>query len=255
MLEDIFDASCLAGFSGKAPVITQVSNATEALTMLGNKSGMHFELVICMSRGEKITFSEFADMVHEKQPDLAVAILTHSSEELGRINSDHLGNIPYRLFSWMGSGESIPEIIQLTEDTENAGHDCGEIGVPCVLLVEDGVLFYSKHLHQGMREIHMKSRRILEQMGSQTLRKLKCKARTKVLLAVNMEQAEEILNHFSSSLIGVVTDLRFHQGGIHRNNAGLHLIEKIRAKNPLVPIVLQTSESDGRLRQGSGKFS
>ncbi len=245
MLEDILDASCLAGYSGKAPVITQVSNATEALAMLEDKSGMHFELVICMSTGECITFSHFAEKVHGIQPDLAVAVLTHNREELGRINS--LENKPYRLFNWMGSGEIIQGIIQLTEDTENAAHDCGEMGVPCVLLVEDDVLFYSKYLHQGMREIRLKSHRILEQMKSQTMRKLKCKARTKVLLAVSMEEAEEILNNFSNSLVGVVTDMRFHQEGIHRNNAGVHLIEKIRAKNPLVPIILQTSESDGEV--------
>jgi len=247
MLEDILDASYLAGFSGKAPVITQVSNATEALAMLGNKSGTHFELVVCMSTGENITFSEFADRVHEIQPNLAVSVLTHNTEELGRISGNRPGEKPYRLFNWMGSGEIIPGIIQLAEDTENADHDCGETGVPCVLLVEDDVLFYSKYLHQGMREIHMKSRRILEQMESQTMRKLKSRARTKVLLAVNMEQAEEILNRFSNSLIGVITDMRFNQKSIHEKNAGLHLIEKIRAKNPLVPIVLQTSESEGEI--------
>ncbi|MCK5786552.1 MAG: hypothetical protein KAH54_08335 [Candidatus Sabulitectum sp.] len=245
MLEDILETSHSTGHSGKTPVITRVSGATEALTMLRDKSGTHFELIICMSTGDSISFTEFTKRVHEIQPDLAVTVLTHNIEELRKVSGNNPGTMPYRLFNWMGTGEIIQGIIQLTEDTHNALHDCGEVNAPCVLLVEDDVLFYSKYLHQGMREIHLKSRRVLEQMNSQTMRKLKGKARTKVLLAVNMEEAEFVLKKFNNSLVGVITDMRFHHRGTHDKKAGVNLIEKIRGSKPGLPIVLQTSEFDG----------
>ena len=245
MLEDILAATNATGESGKAPVITQISTATEAFDVLQDNSGIHFELIICMSTGENISFADFTDKVHEIQPGLTVTVLTHNREELRKISSGNPGIVPYRLFNWMGTGEIIQGIIQLTEDTLNAPHDCGDVNTPCVLLVEDDVLFYSKYLHLGIREIHAKTRQVLESMKSQTMRKMKSKARTKLLLAVNMEEAEYALDHYANSLVGVITDMRFHHRGIHDKKAGINLIEKIREKNLSIPIVLQTSESDG----------
>ena len=245
MLEDILGAAHSAGDFGKAPVITQVSDATTALMMLQGRENTHFELIICMSTGENISFSDFTEKVHEIQPGLTVAVLTHNREELRKVSSNNPGIMPYRLFNWMGTGEIIKGIIHLTEDAHNAPHDCGELNAPCVLLVEDDVLFYSKYLHLGIHEIHLRSREVLERMKSQTMRKLKGKARTKLLLAVNMEEAEYALEQFSNSLVGVITDMRFHRRGTHDKKAGVNLIEKIREKNPSIPIVLQTSEHDG----------
>jgi len=245
MLEDILGATHSAGDSGIAPVITQVSDATTALEILKDKSGTYFELIICMSTGENTSFTEFTENALEIQPSLAVTVLTHNREELRKINGKNPGVIPYRLFNWMGTGEIIQGIIQLTEDARNAPHDCGEVNAPCVMLVEDDVLFYSKFLHEGMREIHLKSRQVLERMTSKTMRKLKSKARTKLLLAVNMEEAEYILNNYSNSLVGVITDMRFHHRGTHDKKAGVNLIEKIRERSQDIPIVLQTSEHDG----------
>ncbi|MCK5132206.1 MAG: hypothetical protein KAR40_08670 [Candidatus Sabulitectum sp.] len=246
MLEDILGTAHFTGDSGQAPVITQVSDATTALKLLKDRSGTHFELIICMSTGENLSFKEFTKNVHEIQSALTVTVLTHNRDELRKVSSNNPGTIPYRLFNWMGTGEIIQGIIQLTEDSENSRHDCGEVNAPCVLLVEDDVLFYSKYLHLGMREIHNKSREVLQRMKSPTMRKLKGRARTKLLLAVNMEEAEGILEHFSNSLVGVVTDMRFHHRGTHDKKAGVNLIEKIREKNPSIPIVLQTSEHDGK---------
>ncbi len=243
MLEDILSG---VGDSGKTPIITQISNATEALKLLKDNSSINFQLIICMSTGENISFLDFTNEVHSIKPDLAVTVLTHNREELKKVTGTEIPvNVPYRLFNWMGTGEIIQGIIQLTEDAHNAMHDCKVINTPCILLVEDDVLFYSKYLHQGMREIHLKTKQVLEQMKSQTMRKMKRKARTKLILAVNMEEAELALKHFSNSLVGVITDMRFHHKGTHDKKAGVSLIEKIRQINFNIPIVLQTSEHDG----------
>ncbi len=246
MLEDILGATHSWGDYGKAAVITQVSDATTALKMLKDEAGKHFRLIICMSTGEQLSFTEFTERVHTVQPNLAVAVVTHNREELRKVSNNNPGILPYRLFNWMGTGDIIRGIIQLTEDTANAESDCGDLNAPCILLVEDDVLFYSKYLHQGMSQIHLKTSHILEQMKSQTMRKMKSKARTKFLLAVNMEEAEKALDLFSNSLVGVITDMRFHHQGVHDETAGVSLIGKIREKNHNIPIVLQTSEQNGR---------
>jgi hypothetical protein len=246
MLEDILENSSAGGDPGKIPLITQVSEATTALAMLANKSNTGFDLIICMSTGESMSFEEFAEKVHEILPGLDVTVLTHNTEELRKVSNCSPGEAHFRLFTWMGNGEIIKGIIQLTEDTENAKHDCGIMNSPCLMLVEDDVLFYSRYLHLGMRQIHQIGLETLNSVKSLTMRKMKSRALTKILLATNMEEAEHILHNYGNSLVGVITDMRFHHRGNHDSKAGLNLIEKIREKNPGIPIVLQTSEEDGR---------
>ena len=172
MLEDVLRVSNSAGDTGIIPAITQVSDATTALEMLGNTSGLKFDLIICMSTGENISFEEFTRKVHEIQPELNVAVLTHNLEELNGKGNKDPGTMSYRLFNWMGTGEIIQSIIQLTEDAENALHDCGKLNAPCLMLVEDDFLFYSRYLHQGRRKIQQKtfSRRTINENKEKTRR-------------------------------------------------------------------------------------
>ncbi|HOP26129.1 MAG TPA: PEP/pyruvate-binding domain-containing protein [Candidatus Sabulitectum sp.] len=245
MLEDILHGASFADETGGAPSFHQVPDAQTALQMLRNPAGVRFDMIICMSTGDGSTFREFTERVKEINETLPVTVLTHNSEELRKVSSRNPGSVPYRLFTWMGNGEIIGGIIQLAENTMNAPADCGEQGAPCLLLVEDDVTFYSRYLHQGMEVIHRSCRDSLSSMKSSTRQKLKARARTKVLLATNMEEALENLESYSSSLVGVITDMRFHRNGSHDNKAGLALIEKVREKAPGVPVVLQTSEANG----------
>lgn len=245
MLEDILETYCAGSDAGKIPVITQVSEATTALAMLNDKASPRFDLIICMSTGESMSFEEFAGKVHEIHPGLDVTVLTHNTEELRKISTGNQDHASFRLFTWMGNGEIIKGIIQLAEDTENAKHDCSTMSAPCLMLVEDDVLFYSRYLHLGMGQIHRIGLEILNSVNSLTMRKLKSRALTKILLATNMEEAEHILNNYGSALVGVITDMRFQHRGNHDSRAGLNLIEKIREKMPEIPIVLQTSEENG----------
>lgn len=246
MLEDILLGSCTAGETGRAPAFHQVPDSPTALKMLADTSGVRFDLIICMATGTGMSFREFTERAKKIQPALPVAVLTRNTEELRKIRSQDPGSVPYRLFTWMGNGEIIGGIIQLAENTANASEDCGRQGVPCLLLVEDDVSFYSRYLHQGMKVVHEKCSETLSRMKSSTRRKLKARARTRILLAANMEEAHKALREFGDSIVGVITDMRFHRNGNHTENAGKELIESIREIDGSIPVVLQTSESSGR---------
>ena len=232
MLEDILQGASFAGETGGAPSFHQVPDAPTALRMLRDPAGVRFDLIICMSTGDGSTFREFQERVREINGTIPVTVLTHNTEELRKVSSRNPGSVPYRLFTWMGNGEIIGGIIQLAENTLNAPGDCGELGAPCLLLVEDDVTFYSRYLHQGMEVVHRSCRDSLSSMKSSTRQKLKARARTKILLATNMEEALENLEAYSHSLVGVVTDMRFHRNGTHDKKAGLTLIETVREKAP-----------------------
>lgn len=244
MLEDMLSGSGV-GEAGRIPSFYQVPEGSSALRLLQDGSAGRFDMVICMSAGDHMSFEEFTERAREIQPGIPVAVLTHNTEELRKVTGGNPGAFPYRLFTWMGSGEMISGIIQLAENTVNAGHDCGEKGVPCMMLVEDDVAFYSRYLHQGMKVVDEKCAASLSRMKSITRRKLKARAKTKLLLATSMEEAVSILESYGNSLVAVITDMRFSQNGDHSKTAGISLIESIREYDPNIPVVLQTSETGG----------
>ncbi len=245
MLEDLLQSSCGGWEYGPPPVLTQVSSTEKALNLI-SEDPAGYQLVILMTGGNEKSFSEFTGKALELSAGIKVSVLTRNTEELNKARRSDPGNLPYRIFTWMGNGEILQGIIQLAEDTVNAVHDCGEKNVPCVLLVEDDVLFYSRYLHQGSQEIHRKCSMALKQMSSISVRKMKSRARVKVLLATNMEEAKQALVDYGSSLVAVVTDMRFHQNGTHDTTAGVNLIQQIRELKDNIPILLQTSEENGK---------
>lgn len=245
MLADIIQNSYGGWEYDSPPVLEQVSTAEKALKLIrDNPAG--YQLVILMTGGSEESFSQFTAEAGAVAPGIKVSVLTRNTEELNKARAGDPGILPYRIFTWMGHGEIIQGILQLAEDTVNAPHDCGEKNVPCLLLVEDDVLFYSRYLYQGSQEIHRSSSRVLKQMNSTSVRKLKSKARIKVLLATNMEEARHALENYGNSIVAVITDMRFHQDGTHDKKAGLNLIQMIRDLNENIPIVLQTSEENGK---------
>lgn len=245
MLEDILQGSCITG-DGAAPSFFQVPDSTSAFQALDDSEGVRFDLIICMSTGDSLSFREFTEKAKEIQPGIPVAVLTHNTEELRKLSSRDPGTVPYRLFTWLGNGEILGGIIQLMENEVNAGDDCGSLGAPCLLLVEDDVTFYSRYLHQCMKVIHEACSQSISRMRSTTVKRLKARARTKLLLATNLEEAERFLNQYGDSFVGIITDMRFHSNGNHSKSAGRKLIEKVRELGLNVPVVIQTSESDGR---------
>ena len=50
------------------------------------------------------------------------------------------------MFCWLGNTDLLVSIIKLIEDKMNLEHDVQEVGVQLILLVEDGIRFYSSIL-------------------------------------------------------------------------------------------------------------
>ena len=79
-------------------------------------------------------------------PDIPVVVLTPFVRE----NSFDLMNVDSSVvdyvFAWLGDASIILAIIKLIEDKMNADYDILNVGVQCVILVEDSVRFYSSIL-------------------------------------------------------------------------------------------------------------
>ena len=125
------------------PRFSQVSTEEEALTTL---SEMSFDLIICMpGTGDNDSF-DIGRRIKSLYEHIPIVILTPFSRGITkRIADEDLSAFDY-IFCWLGNTDLLLSIIKLIEDKMNLEHDVEEVGVQVILLVEDGIRFYSSAL-------------------------------------------------------------------------------------------------------------
>ena len=77
------------------------------------------------------------------------------------------------------------------------------------------------------------------------------RARPKILLATNYDQATELYDRYKNNLLGVISDVGFvmhadDKPADERPDAGMALCRRIRQDNPLMPVLLQSSQVEFR---------
>lgn len=80
---------------------------------------------------------------------------------------------------------------------------------------------------------------------------MKMRGRPKILLATTYEEAIELYEKYKSNLLGVITDITYEIDGVKNHSAGFKLCQKIKAEDPFMPVVIQSSESENRERAQS----
>ncbi len=227
------------------PSFTRVSSTLEALDVLAEDDSYDFVLTM-YNVGELDVFT-FARKVKERHPQLPVALLTSFSKDIyRRIEEQDRSGIDY-IFCWHGNNDLIMAIIKLAEDKMNAEEDILEGGVQAILLVEDSIRFYSTYLPELYRLLLMQNAEFLKDALNEQQQILRKRARPKVLLATDYDEAAELYDRYKSNLLGVISDVGFvmHRGdppASERLDAGIALCRRIREDNPLMPVLLQSSQ-------------
>ncbi len=226
------------------PRFERVPSTKEALEKAA--SGERFDLVITMYNVGDDVFA-FAARMKEYQNDVPIVLLTAYSKEIYRRMEDMDRSAVDYTFCWNGSTDLILAIIKLLEDSANAPSDILESGVQCILLVEDSVRYYSTYLpllYKLVLQQNIDSIRDALNEEQQIFRK---RARPKILMATNYEDAVSLYDTYKANLLGVISDIGFV---LHRNDkpssekldAGVDLCKLIRAELPKMPILMQSSQ-------------
>ena len=226
------------------PRFERVPSTKEALEKAA--SGERFDLVITMYNVGDDVFA-FAARMKEYQNDVPIVLLTAYSKEIYRRMEDMDRSAVDYTFCWNGSTDLILAIIKLLEDSANAHSDILESGVQCILLVEDSVRYYSTYLpllYKLVLQQNIDSIRDALNEEQQIFRK---RARPKILMATNYEDAVSLYDTYKANLLGVISDIGFV---LHRNDkpssekldAGVDLCKLIRAELPKMPILMQSSQ-------------
>jgi hypothetical protein len=77
-------------------------------------------------------------------------------------------------------------------------------------------------------------------------RTLRMRGRPKIVLARSYEEAMHLYNRYEKNVLGVITDARYPREGMIDPIAGIRLMEEIRKRDPFMPLILQSSESENR---------
>ena len=227
------------------PTFIWVQTSAEAREILQTTVGI--DMVMCMYNvGDNDVFALASDLKKEGR-SLPFVMLTHFSKEVyRRLASMDTSAIDY-MFSWHGNADLIVAIIKLFEDLKNADNDILNVGVQAILLVEDSVRYYSTYLPELYRMILRQSSEFLKETLNEQQRKHMKRSRPKIMLATNLDDAMNMYDKYKSNLLGVISDVGFcvHRGDNiedEKLDAGLELVRYIKADDPMMPVLLQSSQ-------------
>ncbi|MDE5622606.1 MAG: phosphoenolpyruvate synthase, partial [Alistipes sp.] len=227
------------------PSFTRVSSTGEALEALAADDSFDFILTM-YNVGEPDVFT-FARIVKERHPQIPVALLTSFSKDIyRRIEERDRSGLDY-IFSWHGNPELIIAIIKLIEDKMNAAEDIAVGGVQAILLVEDSIRFYSTYLPELYKLLLLQNTEFLKDAFNEQQQVLRKRARPKILLATSYDEAAELYDRYKRNLLGVISDVGFvlrrdDPPECEKLDAGIDLCRRIREDNPLMPVLLQSSQ-------------
>ena len=218
--------------------------ATEAQVQEEMQYG-NIDLVICMPAAENNDVFDIARSVKSAYPSVPIVVLTPFSHGVTkRMEHEDLSAFEY-VFCWLGNTELLLSIIKLIEDKMNLEHDIRSAGVQMLLVVEDTIRFYSSLLPNLYKYILNQSLAFATEALNSSLETLRMRGRPKIVLARTYEEAWALYDQFADNTLGVISDCRFP---IYNNStqvdemAGYKLLSCIRARDPYVPLIMESSE-------------
>jgi hypothetical protein len=235
------------------PGITHVTSAAEALHRV--RSHPHFNLIVTNLTVGDMDAAQLASEIRHMGLDTPVVVLAYDYREVGRFLAGHPTSDIARVFLWQGNVRILIAIVKLIEDERNALHDTRAMGVPVLLLVEDDIRYYSAFLPVIYTELIMQSRRVIREGVNVAHKLMRMRARPKILLCSNYEEASRQIGRFRDYLLGVVSDIEFPREGALHPEAGFELARAVCTVVPDVPIVLQSSRAEFRARAHAAGYS
>jgi len=235
------------------PGITQVSSGAEALALV--RSQPRFNLIVTNLEVEDMDAAQLAHEVKAAGLDIPVVVLAYDYRGIKKFLERNPATDLEWIFLWQGNARILISIVKYVEDKRNVVHDTHAMGVPVILVVEDNIRYYSSFLPAIYTELITQSRRVIREGLNVAHKLVRMRARPKILLASNYEDAiREVMTH-RDYLLGVVSDVEFPLSGELSTDAGFELARLVRDKVPDVPIVLQSSRTEFRARAHAEGFS
>ena len=225
----------------QVPGITHVSNGEEALQLA--LSQPRFNLIVTNLHVADMDAAQLARKVRAAGLHVPVIVLAYDYREIQNFVARNPHTDIDRIFLWQGNARILISIVNYIEDKRNVLHDTKTMNVPVMLMVEDDITYYSLFLPVIYTEIISQSRRLLSEALNVAHKLVRMRARPKILLCSNYEEAECEVLKYREHLLGVISDVEFPCAGELSAEAGFDLARMIHETIPDVPIILQSSRT------------
>lgn len=205
------------------------------------------DMAVCMYNEQDREIFSFAAEMKDSGRGIPFIMLFHYSKVVRkRVLEENRYGIDYT-FAWLGNADLILAIVKLLEDNANAENDVLGVGVQGILLVEDSVRYYSTYLPELYKLVLTQSREFLKESLNEDQKKYRKRSRPKIFLATCCDEALEYYGKYGKNLLGVISDVGMilHKGdppSAEKLDAGIDLVRVIRKADPLMPVLLQSSQ-------------
>ena len=228
-----------------APRLWHAETAEQALKMIDERK---FDVIIIMLRIADMNAVSLAKKIKKIYPKKSLFLLAFDESELIIFRENEIQHYFDRVFIWSGNSNVFPAIIKQLEDRKNSPRDINRGGVRAIIFIEDSPRFYSVILPMMYREIMYHTQQLVSKSFNHTQRLLHLRSRTKILFATQFEEAKKYFNAYHENILGIVSDIRFPRKGKLDPDAGIHLTQYVREKEPHMPIVLQSTNLEKKER-------
>ena len=148
-----------------------------------------------------------------------------------------------RVFVWNGESKVFFAMIKTLEDRINIENDTKVGLVRVILLVEDSIKFYSRYLPMLYDIVMEQTKHIIDDVSTDDLyRVLRLRARPKIILATNYEEAVSFINKYHDFLLCLITDVKYDMQGVKDDQAGFKLLKYARDIKNHLPTIVQSSD-------------
>jgi hypothetical protein len=133
----------------------------------------------------------------------------------------------------------------------NVAHDTQRAKVRVIVIVEDSPFYYSSLLPLLYKEIVTQTQAVMEESVNDEHRILRMRARPKILVAENYEEALDLYKKYRPYLLSIFSDVRFPKNRVMDDTAGFDLLTRVRRDHPDLPLLTLSSEERNRRKATS----
>lgn len=230
------------------PRFTSVNSQEQALALIRERD---FDLVIIMVGVDKKIPVKIADSIHGLKKSIPVLLLVNNNGDLRYFQetADRFDSID-RVFVWNGNSNVFLAMVKYIEDKKNIETDTRTGNVRVILMVEDSIQYYSRYLPMLYTNIMTQTQNLVQDETADELHMiLKMRARPKVILVSNYEEAVAVMNQYRDYLLAVISDVKFCRNGQEDEDSGIELLKY--AKQILrfpIPLLLQSHDIRNAVR-------
>ncbi len=234
-----------------APRFTSVHSHKEAMLILEHRD---FDLIIVMAGMDKHSPVKTAKAIRNVRPKVPLLLLVNNNADLPFFQAERRKlDFIDRIFVWNGNSNVFMAMIKYIEDKCNVARDTQNGSVRIILLVEDSIQYYSRYLPMLYTTVMTQTQVLVNEDTIDELHKiLRMRARPKVILVDNYEEAVKFINSYRRYMLCVISDVKFEKGGVEDEDAGIELLKYTKSTRKFpIPLLLQSHDISNAQRAKS----